>query len=312
MKISFCITSRNRLRQLEKTLEKNLALIGNHEIALVNYGCEQGLDRFIEQFTPQIQSGILRYFSVTGISQFHAAKAKNLSHRLATGDILFNLDGDNFISADLIQKTVNLFKLHPYSILHAAHIDGSTNHGTCGRIALHRDNFYHLGGYDEALLPMGAQDTNLIERGVHLGLPYFFVPCDAEIPIANTIADKAAVSQGKQVNNYQEMNRQGKVFGRLKMIHEGACRRFNFATYAGILNFQETLIVDGHYPAVAPILPDSRLCEGESLPRWIAREITQNHRHNSGFRGWLKNLKPKKPEYHWALNPIGRAIWKND
>lgn len=312
MKISFCVTSRNRLWQIKKTLERNLSLIGNHEISLVNYGCEQNLDSFVDNFRSFIDVGSLRYFSAKGISQFHMAKSKNLSHRIATGDILFNLDGDNYLSIDMIQKTVDLFQRYPCAIMHAAYADGSTKFGTCGRIALHRQNFYHLGGYDESLLPMGAQDTNLIERGIYCGLPYFLIPCDSDMPVANSINDKAIVSKASHANNYDDMNHQSKYFGRSKMTHEGYCRRFNFSTYAGVLNFSEELIIHGGSPECAPILPGQTLCPGESIPRWIQREIAQNRRHRTGIRGWINRYKSSLPKYYWDLKYDGRATWKKD
>ena len=305
MKISFCVTSRNRLSQISQTLEHNLKMLdGRHELALVNYGCEQGLDDFMVQFEPFMKSGVLRYFSAFGVSQFHGAKAKNLSHRLATGDILFNLDGDNFISLDMIDKIVKLFAEHPYAVMHAA--SSRSTDGTCGRIALHRENFYHLGGYDESFLPLYAEDTNLIERAMLLGLPYFHVICESPAPIENPVV---SVSQVRTASGNKEMNAANKRFGRVKMTHEGACRRFNFSTCTGRLNLSSDMIMKGLHPATAPILPDQEFYLGEGLPRWLQREVDRNQRHRSGVRGLL-TAGFRRSAYQWVRKPSGRLNWE--
>ena len=36
--------------------------------------------------------------------------------------------------------------------------------GTCGRIACLREDFLYIRGYDEDAYPMGAQDTDLVQR----------------------------------------------------------------------------------------------------------------------------------------------------
>jgi glycosyltransferase involved in cell wall biosynthesis len=98
--ISFCVTCRNRLWQLQETLESNLSVLGkNHEIVLVDFGSSDGLSSWVwAGFEDDIRNGRLTFFEVLSEVSWSSPKAKNLAHRLAKGNYLFNLDADNFLT----------------------------------------------------------------------------------------------------------------------------------------------------------------------------------------------------------------------
>ena len=99
MHLTFCTTSRNRLWQLKHTLRANLSAIGSHQISLVDYGSEDEINAWVwDNFAAEIRCGRLIYFSVENDVSWNCSKAKNLAHRIAQGDYLFNLDADNFIT----------------------------------------------------------------------------------------------------------------------------------------------------------------------------------------------------------------------
>src|SRR5690606_33709522 len=127
------------------------------EFVLINYNSEDQLHEWAQDvLRPYIEKGIVNYYFTPEPRFFHASIAKNLAHKVATGDIVCNLDGDNFTGKDFafyLNYVVNKrgdnyifhFKKAPYW-------------GTEGRIALTRKNFLALGGYDESFEPIGHQD----------------------------------------------------------------------------------------------------------------------------------------------------------
>ncbi len=84
---------------------------------------------------------------------------QKLSHGLASGDILVNLDADNILGPQFCEKALSL---HPQQFLHAW--SGDWSDGTCGRLAYQRELFEAFGGYDESLGPVGFEDLDLRNR----------------------------------------------------------------------------------------------------------------------------------------------------
>ena len=170
MKLSLCITCMNRLYQLRETLPHNLKAIeflDGVELCLVNFNSQDGLDEYIkEHFMHYIESGKLNYFYTKEPEYFHCSIAKNLAHRLGSGDILYNLDGDNFITETNVNEILGVFANRKKIFLHERrNLSKEDMHdGTYGRIALTRVNFYLLNGYDENLLGASQHDCDLIKR----------------------------------------------------------------------------------------------------------------------------------------------------
>src|SRR5262245_43401291 len=101
-KISFCVTSCNRWYQLGRTIDNHLAHLGRHELVVVNYGSRDDTHAGMRAYRHEMAVGRLKYFHTPDPRGFHMAKAKNLAHRLAGNEFLFNLDGDNFLSEEFV------------------------------------------------------------------------------------------------------------------------------------------------------------------------------------------------------------------
>lgn len=108
-----------------------------------------------------------------------------MAHRIATGDILCNLDADNFIAPGYAEWLNSVFQDNPNSITRLSrfgmgvyHTLGISAFGVYGRIAIMRDNFFNiLHGYDEAgFNGWGGDDDDLLNRARVAGLRY--VPTD--------------------------------------------------------------------------------------------------------------------------------------
>jgi hypothetical protein len=176
MRIAFCTSCMGRKWQLEMTLGHNLEILRKtgHFLALCNYNSSDGLDELVKaKFQADIREGTLVYFHTREPTSFHMSVAKNTSHRLAltrSPDILFNLDADNYITASTLESVGRAFSHNRRSVLHNWTWDWYD--GTSGRIALTAGDWVHLGGYEEALLPMSVQDIDLLFRARAAGLSY--------------------------------------------------------------------------------------------------------------------------------------------
>jgi len=174
--LSFCITCKNRLHQIRQTLRKNLDDNELHqdfiEFVLVDFDSNDGLCEWIvENFRSELSSGYLKYYYTNKLSLWHASIAKNTAHFCAIGDILVNLDCDNFTGTWGGIYILNAFARNSdHCIVHQ--FSGNIGDGSYGRIAMKRRYFDRIGGYDESFEPMGYQDHDLIERLLKIGLKY--------------------------------------------------------------------------------------------------------------------------------------------
>jgi hypothetical protein len=165
---------------LEITLPKNLRDnddMPGIEFVIVDYSSPDGLGEWLSHnFQSELANGRLRYYRVNGFNQFCLAHAKNISHRLGCGEILCNLDADNFTGKGFSKYLVDFFKQNPHSVLHSP----LWSNGTCGRVALRKHDFEALGGYDERMIyGWGYEDTDFLVRAKLMGLSEAFIPTDS-------------------------------------------------------------------------------------------------------------------------------------
>lgn len=173
-KVSFCMTHKNRFHQLEealkKNLEDNLEDRDMVEFILMDFDDHNDTREWIKtNFQQELKDGYLKYFQNPELPKWHMSIAKNTSHLVAEGAILVSLDCDNFTG-----YRGGKFVLDNY--LNAEHnivlwqFSKVKQDGSHGRISLTRDLFDELGGYDEALMPAGYQDNDIMERAIAKGV----------------------------------------------------------------------------------------------------------------------------------------------
>jgi glycosyltransferase involved in cell wall biosynthesis len=177
--LSFCITCKNRLWQLERTLAKNLndnaALESKIEFVLVDFGSTDGLVDWIKEvFKMELKKGYLKYYFTEQLPNWHASIAKNTAHLFANGRIVTNLDCDNFTGRKGAQFILNCFG-HRNAPIMLHQFRGEALDGSFGRISLNKDIFSCIGGYDEEFYPMGFQDIDLLARLWVSGVQYVAV-----------------------------------------------------------------------------------------------------------------------------------------
>jgi hypothetical protein len=243
--ISFCTTCKGRLYQLRETLPQNLAALGaDEEIVLVDYHSPDGLAAWVwDNFEPEIAAGRLRFFEVLDEAPWHMAKAKNLAHRLARGPLLFNLDADNFLTAQDLQH----IRAAVAQGLCCRQGTGNIRDGTPGRIGLPREAFHRIGGYDEALLGVLLDDYDLIVRAEAAGHRFLRLPPPERLPLQNDVGERLGqfvATRSATEGDLAAMGRINVALSKLRLELEGPLRKQNFSTYRGRLD-GETVILDG-------------------------------------------------------------------
>ena len=156
-KLSFCTSVKDRFEHLKQTLVVNLEhcrAYRNFEFVLLDYNCPDPRTKtyVLEELGAYVESGEITYYHFPQAKYFDRSHARNLGFCLSTGDILCNVDADNFIGEG--------FPLQGPQ-------DGR---GLMGRICLHRHHFEAVGGYDERMTGWGAEDEDLGRRLELLGV----------------------------------------------------------------------------------------------------------------------------------------------
>ena len=205
--MSFCTTCMNRFWHLHKTFLKNIEDNRDYpavEFVLINYNSQDELHEWAQDvLPPYIEAGLVNYYHTLEPTLFHASIAKNLAHKVAKGDIVCNLDGDNFTGKDFAfylnyqmyisgDDTIFHFKKAPYW-------------GTEGRIAMTRENFVALGGYDESLENIGHQDHDLINRATASGLKYENIQVENFLHYLSNTRYEKSVNCKEQFTDYYEI-----------------------------------------------------------------------------------------------------------
>jgi glycosyltransferase involved in cell wall biosynthesis len=163
-KISICTTCMGRLQHLQETLPKNLVNINkydNIEVVLLDYNSKDGLEEWVkENYLDLIERKRLVYIKTTEPEYFNMSHAKNMAHKYATGDILCNIDADNYIMPDYIPKIIRFFSENKNTVLKP----NSNSKGNGGRISVSREMFHKIRGYDENTNGWGNEDQDFFNK----------------------------------------------------------------------------------------------------------------------------------------------------
>jgi len=171
LSVSFCTASMDRLHHVRQTLPQNIKDNADYpslEFVLLDYSSSDGLEEWVKaSMREHIESGLLVYARISGRTEFGMAHSKNLSHRLAQGDVVCNVDADNFTGPGFAWFLNGLFGTAPHALARAHPLN------TAGRIALLKKYFIALGGYDESFTyGWGYDDTDMEYRAVKFGLEH--------------------------------------------------------------------------------------------------------------------------------------------
>jgi hypothetical protein len=249
--IGFATSCMNRKWQLEYTLRRNLEVLQGtrHFLAVVDYGSNDDLGLLLRTFSRDLERGTLVCFRTDEPRRFHMSIAKNTAHRLALRrepSVLFNLDADNFVTAETVRLVEETFADGADACLH--NLSPALDDGSFGRVALRAESWRRLGGYDEQLLAASWGEVDLLYRCRALGLTYVQTERGLFAPIPNTIDEKvseldlpATLTAPTSLDLYVKLRRQNMLIsagrGPIRLPFEEQ-RRFE-----GVINFQDLTVV---------------------------------------------------------------------
>ena len=200
MRISFCTTCMDRLFHLEQTYLRNIENASSYpdaEFVLLDYGSRDGLEDWARNnLSEHISSGRVSFYRTDDPKTWVAAHAKNIAHRIATGDILCNLDSDILIPKMFCEYIGSVFSRKPEIIMAFDSEDPYGNNGCAGMVIARKEHFYSVNGYDEKIRSgWGCDDMNFqfrcrMRNSLELFVPpkvCLCIPHSNEVRTANCI-----------------------------------------------------------------------------------------------------------------------------
>lgn len=165
MKISFCTTCMGRLDHLSQTLPRNIEHSSSYkdvEFILLDYNSKDGLEDWVKNNLSQhIDSGKLKFYQTKEPNYWVASHAKNIAHKMATGNLLFNIDSDILIPEGFCEYINEAFSINRKIVMAFDSADPYGNHGCAGIVGATREDFYSVNGYDESIgIGWGYDDMN--------------------------------------------------------------------------------------------------------------------------------------------------------
>lgn len=173
-KISFCITCMNRLKHIQETLSKNIEdnyRLGEVEFVLLDYNSLDGLENWVKSYMKKyIDLGLLSYYKTFLPHHYLRSHSRNVAFRLAKGNIVCNLDADNFLGKGFADEMIKEFE-KKMNIFYTSDLQSTDVYG---RVCLLKKDFMAIRGYDESLTGYGHEDVDLFSRLEKYGLEHLY------------------------------------------------------------------------------------------------------------------------------------------
>jgi N-terminal domain of galactosyltransferase len=168
----------------------------------VDFNSDDGLAEWIQgNFQPDLEDGTLQFYQLLERHKFSISTGKNFSHRLARGEVIINLDADNFVDG-LAEAGKAMAKGQVIAC-------EEFHKGIHGRIGFWREDLQRLNGYDEEFEPAGHQDMDILERAVRLGVKKRHVPCATD-PIQHAKSETMAHAGGGDFAAWRQMEQRNR------------------------------------------------------------------------------------------------------
>jgi glycosyltransferase involved in cell wall biosynthesis len=244
-KISLCTTCMNRLEDLNQTMPFNIAheIYPDVEFLLLDYNSKNALDEWAK---PYVEKGVLTYYRTEDPQYYSMAHSRNVAFTLATGDVVVNVDADNFIQprdketmSPTFCEILNIFANDCEGVKGVFAKGKRLLHG---RLGCFRKEFIEMGGYDEEMLGYGYDDIDLLRRLWALGCNLYWFGGIYLDRIKTARSMKGANMQNK---NWRETERINKALG-WKKFEEGDFIRNRSGGWAKcrvVKNFKEEISV---------------------------------------------------------------------
>ena len=168
--LSFYIAYNNAIFDVKKTLKQSLSenyvYKGYIEFIIVDFSKETDLDCWLSKnCNDELSSGYLKYFREAALDSWHESIAKNRAATYTSKDVIVNVDCGFIVDFESTTRILKVFINSKNTVVHIKILQEYLGH-----IAVPRDFFAFVGGYDESLEPTGFQTIDLFNRLSILGL----------------------------------------------------------------------------------------------------------------------------------------------
>ncbi|MBO9202542.1 MULTISPECIES: glycosyltransferase family 2 protein [Niastella] len=172
--ISLVTVCMNRLHHLQQTLPRNMSDNEGYEhleFVVLDYNSTDGLGEWINShMKAYIDNGRLQYYHTLEPACYHPAHSRNMAFLLSTGQLVCNVDADNYSGRHFAAYLNNRFCENEKSVLIT--FGGSRQlapKDAYGRVCITRDDFIAVNGYDECIDLYCGEDIDLAKRVMRLG-----------------------------------------------------------------------------------------------------------------------------------------------
>lgn len=168
-KISICTTCMGRLADIKQTYIQNIKDNEGYpkiEFVLLDYNSRDGLGDWVKSnLMEYIDRGIVNYYRTTEPEYYSMTHSRNIAFKVATGDIVNNVDADHFTNKDFAAY-VNMIANRRSS--QVAFVKSTQKNR--GRLGFFKNEFRDvLGGYNEDIMGYGYDDADLLHRATMFG-----------------------------------------------------------------------------------------------------------------------------------------------
>lgn len=153
----------NRKHHLAQTLPANIQDNQNYpacEFVILDYNSTDGLQDWYRQNLQNLGNRV-KYYRTSEPGFYQRSHSRNMVMRLAKGEILCNLDADNFAGNGFADFIAGQFSKKPNILLTP---EDSSLSDTFGKMVFRAEDFHRVRGYDEEIKSYGFEDNDLKER----------------------------------------------------------------------------------------------------------------------------------------------------
>lgn len=178
--ISVVTTCMNRKEDLKRSLPQNLEdskSYPNAEFIVLDYNSRDGVEHWIKNnMIDYVRSGRLKFYRCTDSEYFQPNHSRNISFRLATGELVANVDADNIMHKKYLERLNQCATVADQKIMIVAEDFLRPDSGRLklrGRFACYKKDIELLRGFDEKLdNGFSNDDVNFVFRAMMAGFKF--------------------------------------------------------------------------------------------------------------------------------------------
>lgn len=169
--ISYLMACMNRIEHIKEGLSYSLKNLGpNAELVLLDYNSSDGLKEYIlNNYQEDLTQKKLIYLRTEEPKYFLHSHSRNVLALAARGPILCVLDADNCLMEGFSTHLIESFNKHGAQSIGIC----ETNLPCHGRMAIHRENWLKVRGFNEAMMGWGWEDNDFRVRALKIPLKAF-------------------------------------------------------------------------------------------------------------------------------------------